>query len=133
MDDKFVQSVHALYKLFAGTHNQTVLKEATPEEIVGLYYYTAQLKDYETQYELYIKDETRLQIPKGEYMNGKHQDIDDIKLEFIELEFIQNSADYGVVNLTKQPDRRSSDENEVIGFQLIQTENGWRPPFMPTQ
>ena len=36
VDDKFVQRVHALYKLFAGTHDQTVLKEATPEEIVGL-------------------------------------------------------------------------------------------------
>ncbi|MEK4084957.1 hypothetical protein [Psychrobacillus sp. FSL K6-1415] len=133
VDDEFVQRVHALYKSFAGTHDQTALKEATPEEIVGLYYYSIQLKDYETQYELYIKDDTQIQIPKDEYLNGKHQVIDNIKLEFKELEFIQNAADYGVVILTKQSDRRSSDENEVIGFQLIKTENGWRPPFMPIQ
>ncbi|MCZ8535189.1 hypothetical protein [Psychrobacillus psychrodurans] len=133
VDDEFVQRVHALYKSFAGTHNQTALKEATPEEIVGLYYYSIQLKDYETQYELYIKDDTQIQIPKDEYLNGKHQVIDDIKLEFRGLEFTQNAPGYGVVILTKQSDRRSSDENEVIGFQLIQTEYGWRPPFMPIQ
>ena len=70
VDDKFVQRVHALYKVFAGTYDQSVLTEASPEEIVGLYYYSAQLNDYETQYELYIKDEKWVQIPKEEYMNG---------------------------------------------------------------
>lgn len=133
VDDEFVQRVHALYKSFAGTYDQTALKEATPEEIVGLYYYSIQLKDYDTQYELYIKDDTQIQIPKDEYLNGKHQVIDDIKLEFKELAFTQNATGYGVVFLTKQSDRRSSDENEVIGFQLIQTKYGWRPPFMPIQ
>ena len=133
VDDKFVGRMHALYKSFAGTHDQTVLKEATPEEIVGLYYYSAQLKDYETQYELYIKDDTRLQIPKDEYMNGEHENIEDIRLEFTAMEYALFSEGYGVVTLTKHPDPRKSEDNTVIGFQLIQTENGWRPPFMPIQ
>lgn len=133
VDDNFVQQVHALYKLFAGTHDQTVLKEATPEEIVGLYYYSAQLKDYETQYELYIKDDTRLQIPKDEYMSGEHQDIVDIRLEFTAMKYALFSEGYGVVTLNKHPDPRKSKDDTVISFQLIQTENGWRPPFMPIQ
>ena len=133
VDDKFVGRMHALYKSFTGTHDQTVLKEATPEEIVGLYYYSAQLKDYETQYELYIKDDTRLQIPKDEYMNGEHENIEDIRLEFTAMEYALFSEGYGVVTLTKHPDPRRSEDNTVIGFQLIQTENGWRPPFMPIQ
>lgn len=133
VDDEFVQHVHALYKAFAKTYDQAVLKEATPEEVVGLFYYSAQLKDYDTQYELYIKDGTRLQIPKDEYMSGEHQNIVDIRLEFTEIKFSLLSEGYGVVTLTKHPDPRKSDDNPIISFQLIQTENGWRPPFMPIQ
>ncbi|MEK5147830.1 hypothetical protein MKX53_12505 [Psychrobacillus sp. FSL K6-4615] len=133
VDDKFVQRVHALYKLFAGTHDQSVLTVASPEEIVGLYYYSAQLNDYETQYELYIKDEGWAQIPKEEYMNGEHQIIVDIRLNFKTMEFNTHGKGEGVVTLTKHLDTRKFADNKVIGFQLIQTENGWRPPFMPTQ
>ncbi|MER2171218.1 MAG: hypothetical protein ABS938_11345, partial [Psychrobacillus psychrodurans] len=133
VDDEFVQRVHALYKAFAKTYDQAVLKEATPEEVVGLFYYSAQLKDYDTQYELYIKDGTLLQIPKDEYMSGEHQNIVDIRLEFTEIKFALLSEGYGVVTLTKHPDPRKSDDNPIISFQLIQTENGWRPPFMPIQ
>ncbi|MCZ8540424.1 hypothetical protein [Psychrobacillus psychrodurans] len=133
VDDEFVQRVHALYKAFAKTYDQAILKEATPEEVVGLFYYSAQLKDYDTQYELYIKDDTRLQIPKDEYMSGEHQNIVDIRLEFTEIKFALLSEGYGVVTLTKHPDPRKSDDNPIISFQLIQTENGWRPPFMPIQ
>ena len=133
VDDKFVQRVHALYKLFAETHDQIVLTKAAPEEIVGLYYYSAQLKDYETQYELYIKDEEGIQIPKEEYMKGEHEIIVDIRLNFKTMEFNTHGKGEGVVTLTKHPDPRIFADNKVIGFQLIQTENGWRPPFMPTQ
>lgn len=133
MDNDFFQRVHALYKSFAGTHDQTVLKEATPEEIVGMFYYSVQLRDYETQYELYIKDEERLQIPKVEYTSGQHQDIEDIKLEFTGMEFKVLSKGVGVVMLTVHPDARKFEDEPVIGFQLIQTENGWRAPFMPKQ
>ncbi|SDN98188.1 hypothetical protein SAMN05518871_10910 [Psychrobacillus sp. OK028] len=133
VDENFVQQVHGLYKLFAGTHDQTILKEATPEEIVGLYYYSNQLKDYETQYALYIKDEEWIQIPKEEYMSAPHLNIDDIKSEFTKMEFEETSKGEGYVKLTRNPDSRNFGDEKVIGFQLIKTENGWRPPFMPTQ
>ena len=129
VDDKLLQRVHDLYRSFLRTYDQSVLKDATPVEIVGLYYYSAQLKDFETQYELYIKDEGHLQIPKDEYMNGEHQHIEDIRLEFKEMEFEKKLNGEGVVTLTKYPD----EQEIVLGFQLIQTDNGWRPPFMPTQ
>lgn len=129
VDDKLLQRVHDLYKSFVRTYDQTVLKGATPVEVVGLYYYSAQLKDFETQYELYIKDEEHLQIPKAEYMNAEHQHIEDIRLEFKEMQFEKKLNGEGVVTLTKYPD----EQENVLGFQLIQTDNGWRPPFMPTQ
>ncbi|MEK3980797.1 hypothetical protein MKY37_17345 [Psychrobacillus sp. FSL K6-2836] len=133
VDDEFVQRVHTLYKSFSGTYDQTVLKEASPEEIVGLYYYSASLEDYETQYELYIKDNRRLQIPKDEYINGEHQNIVDIRLEIKEMKFKDYSKGDGVVTITKNTKAHKFAEDSVLGFQLIQTENGWRPPFMPTQ
>ncbi|MFJ7827472.1 hypothetical protein [Psychrobacillus sp. NPDC096623] len=133
VDENFVQKVHGLYKLFAGTHDQTILKGATPEEIVGLYYYSNQLKDYETQYALYLKDEEWIQIPKDEYMSAEHQNIEDIRLEFTKMEFEATSYEEGFVTLTLHPDSRNFGDGKVIGFQLIQTDNGWRPPFMPTQ
>lgn len=133
IDNDLVQRVHALYKQFAGTHDQTVLKKASPEEIVGMYYYSNQLKDYKTQYQLYIKDDKHLQIPIEEYMNGEHHPINDIRLEFTEMKFELTSKGRGVVTLTKHPVKRKSEDDTVIGFQLIQTENGWRAPFMPTQ
>jgi len=129
VDDKFLQRVHDLYKSFVRTYDQTVLKEATPVEIVGLYYYSAQLKDFETQYELYIKEEGHLYLPKEEYMNAEHQHIEDFRLEFKEMEFETSLNGEGVVTLTKYPE----EQENVFGFQLVRTDNGWRPTFMPTQ
>ncbi|MFJ5770185.1 hypothetical protein [Psychrobacillus sp. NPDC093180] len=133
VDDNFVQRVHALYKLFAGAHDQTVLKDAKPEEIVGLYYYCAQLGDKETKYELYIKDDQYQQIPKEEYMKPPHQKITDFRKEFSSLHFEQRSDKKGYVVLTLHPDRTLYMHDEVIGFAVIHTENGWRVAFMPTQ
>ena len=70
--------INPLYELMI----KQLKKGPLPVEIVGLYYYSAQLKDFETQYELFIKDDRHLQIPKDEYMNAEHQHIDNIRLEF---------------------------------------------------
>lgn len=133
VDDDFIQRVHGLFKLFAGTHDQTVLKDASPEELVGLYYYAEQLKDYETAFELHIKDENHLQMPKEEFLNAPHQNIEDLKSEFTKMEFVATSAEEGYVELTLNPESSNFRGEKVIGFQLIKTENGWRAPFMPTQ
>ncbi|TQR18354.1 hypothetical protein [Psychrobacillus vulpis] len=133
IDDDFVQNVHSLYKSFTGTHDQTVLKDAGAEEIVGLYYYCIQLEDDETKYELYIKDDQYQQIPKEEYMNAPKQKIGDIRNEISSIRFQQNSAEEGVAILTLHPNQTLYTQDTVIGFQLIHTENGWRAAFMPTQ
>lgn len=133
VDDSFVQRVHALYKSFAGTYNQTVLKDAKPEEIVGLYYYCAQLGDEETKYELYSKDDQYQHISKEEYMNAPHQKIADFRKEFSSLRFEQRSAEEGFVVLNLHPERTLYLHDDVIGFAVILTENGWRAAFMPTQ
>lgn len=133
VDEDFLQRVHALYKSFAGTHDQTVLKDAKPEEIVGLYFYCVQLEDYETQYELYIKDDDYIQIPKEEYMSAPHQQLRDIREEFTSLRFEQRSDEEGYVFFTLDPNRTLYLKDTVIGFAVIHTENGWRAAFMPTQ
>ncbi|WP_313894558.1 hypothetical protein [Psychrobacillus sp.] len=133
VNDDFQQRVHALYKLFAGSHDQTVLKDATPEEIVGLYYYCMQLGDYETQYELYIKDEQYQRIPKEEYMSGPHEKISDIQKEFSSFRFDQRSDKEGYVVLTLNPENTLYSNDQVVGFAVIYTDNGWRAAFMPTQ
>ncbi|ALC84626.1 hypothetical protein AM499_01385 [Bacillus sp. FJAT-22090] len=129
----FLQRIHVLYKSFAATHDQTVLKDATPEEIVSLYYYCSLMEDYETKYELYIKDDSYVQIPKEEYMKGTHQKITDIRKEFSSLHFEQRSDKEGYVIITMAPERTIHLEEPVVGFSIIQTENGWRAAFMPTQ
>ncbi|MFF2755434.1 hypothetical protein ACFVR1_17075 [Psychrobacillus sp. NPDC058041] len=133
VDNDFLQRVHGLYKSFAKTHDQTVLKNAKPEEIVGLYYYCSQLEDEESKYELYIKDDQYVQIPKEEYMNAPHEKIPDLSKEFSSLRFEQRSNKEGYVVLTLHPDRTLNLEDREIGFGVIQTENGWRAAFMPTQ
>ncbi|MDF2064993.1 hypothetical protein [Bacillus sp. Cr_A10] len=129
----FLQQIHALYKSFAATHDQTVLKDATPEEIVGLYYYCSLMEDYETKYELYIKDDSYVQIPKEEYMSAPKLKITDIRKEFSSLHFEQRSDKEGYVIITMAPERTIHLEEQVVGFSIIQTENGWRAAFMPTQ
>ena len=133
VDDDFLQRVHGLYKSFAGTHNQTVLKDAKPEEIVGLYYYCSQLEDEESKYELYIKDDQYYQIPKEEYMNAPHEKLLDLSKEFSSLRFEQRSNQEGYVILSLHPERTINLEDTEIGVGVIQTENGWRAAFMPTQ
>ncbi|WP_391202865.1 hypothetical protein [Psychrobacillus sp. L4] len=133
VNDDFLQRVQALYKSFAESHDQTVLKDVKPEEIVGLYYYCAQLEDEETKYELYIKDDQYQQIPKEEYMNAPRQKITDLSKEFSSLHFEQRSDEGGYVVLTLHPDHSLFLQEKVIGFAVIHTENGWRAAFMPTQ
>ena len=132
VDDEFVQKVHGLFKLYAGTKDPSLLKNATPEEIVGLFYYSIELKDQETVYSLYSKD-YGIQIPKEEYMEGKHIEIEDIRNEFSSFLSRKINEDETVVILTLQEEGNLFNGEKTIGFQLIKTENGWRPPFMPTQ
>ena len=133
VDGDFLQRVHGLFKMFAGTHDQTVLKGASPEEIVGLYYYCAQLNDFKTQYALYIKDDNYMQISEAEYLSGEHQVITRVSDEITSMRFSPHTDGNGVVTLTLHSDGTLSKYATELSFQLIQTENGWRPPFMPIQ
>lgn len=133
VDNSFVERVHVLYKSFVVAHDQTVLKDAKPEEIVGLYYYCEQLGDEKTKYELYVKDDQYQQISKEEYMNAPHHKLTDFRKEFSSLRFEQRSDEEGYVVLTLHPERTLYLHDKVIGFAVIHTENGWRAAFMPTQ
>jgi|GEM_PF-6102199 len=139
VNDDFIQRVHTLYKMFAETHDQKILKDATASEIVGLFYYTEQLEDFETQYELYIKGDKYYSIPKEELLNADRSTPIEVRnlfthIRFEEKEVMDGSEDRsGVAYLTTHPDQVDEGKDFMIGFQLIHTENGWRAAFMPTQ
>lgn len=139
VNDDFIKRVHHLYKQFAGTYDQKVLKDATASEIVGLYYYTEQLEDYVTQYELYIKGDKHLTISKEEFLSAEHSTPIEVTKLFTHIRFEENKVTNstedrsGVAYLTVNRDRLEEENDFMLGFQLIHTENGWRAAFMPTQ
>ena len=139
VNDDFIQRVHDLYKQFAEKYDQKVLKDATASEIVGLYYYTEQLEDFETQYELYIKGDKHLTISKEEFLSAEHPTPIEVTKLFTHIRFeereVTNSKEdrSGVAYLTVHPDQLEGERDFMLGFQLIHTENGWRAAFMPTQ
>ncbi|WP_342598698.1 hypothetical protein MHB48_14575 [Psychrobacillus sp. FSL H8-0483] len=125
VDQNFMQGIQKLYSSFSASYDQAVLKGARAEEIVGLYYYCTQLQDYDTQYELYVKDKKYYPISKEEY--SLNLGITHL-IEIWKLEFRQLSEDEGVVTIIQD-----TTEEEHASFQLKHTENGWRAAFMPTQ
>lgn len=142
INDDFMQRVHALYKNFAGTKDESALRKAKPSEIVGLYFYTSELHDYETQHALFHQDLYTEVPPLEQYLedvqkygagNMKFRDL------FKSISF-KTDEDYdplysyvgGYATLYVDQNRHP-DEEEVKGFRLMNTHAGWRVSFMPMQ
>ncbi|MFC4411343.1 hypothetical protein ACFOZY_13020 [Chungangia koreensis] len=140
IDDDFMQRVHALYKNFAATKDEQVLRDAKPSEIVGLYFYTGELKDYETQYALFYQDDERLPT-KEQYLKDVEQfGAEPIKFRelFKSISFKSDEPKEMDIDVggyaTLYVDRsRNPDEEKVKGFRLRNTHAGWRVSFMPMQ
>lgn len=138
--DSFMQRVHGLYKQFAGTYDEEVLRNAKPSEIVGLYFYTGELKDYETQYALFYPDDPRLPT-REQYL----KDVEQFGAEPVKFTQLFKSISFktdepGEMDLyvggyaTLYVDQiRNPDEEKVKGFRLMNTHAGWRVSFMPMQ
>jgi hypothetical protein len=135
IDMEFMSRVHGLYKTFATDKNQETLKGVPPTEIVGLWFYSAELGDFETQYALYIQGEEHLVIPKEEYLrdvSNENQPSFEEKYSAISFEFDDPGHFTGLAKL-KVDKEEFPDEEEWKGFKMIQTDSGWRVAFMPMQ
>lgn len=138
VDDVFMQKVHGHFKELAMLDTPDKYAELSPEEIVGLYYYYWHFGKSDLQYEMYINDDRFMQVPWTEY----NEDYQPFKLPFdqlaVSLNFIDHGiGDYdtqtGIVQIHLKEEARNNLENEILTFQLIKTEDGWKIPFMPTQ
>ena len=58
IDDAFMQRIQELYEKFASTHDELILNDVKGAEVIGLYYYAEELKDYGTQHALLVPNIT---------------------------------------------------------------------------
>lgn len=144
INDDYMQRVHALYKNFAATKDEQLLRKAKPSEIVGLYFYTGELNDYETQYALLYQDDERLPAQEQYLKDVEKFGAEPIKFRdlFNSISFKTDEADDRYANVypnfggyaTLYVDQiRFPDEEKVKGFRLMNTNAGWRVSFMPMQ
>lgn len=137
----FESRIHSYYKLFSKTHNQAVLKDAKAIEVVGLYYYSMMMDDYDTVYELFVKGE-KYGIPSKDKVRemsfdeyfGKDTRLSEIfeKMTFVQLKTVRDEDVQGVTRIV----RKNEDEIDLLNvseFRLIKEENGWRLPLNPTK
>ncbi|MGE7623086.1 hypothetical protein ACQKMD_08550 [Viridibacillus sp. NPDC096237] len=144
---EFENRVQDLYRLFTKKHEQAILKNAKAIEIAGLYFYTIQMDDFESFYELLAKNEAygqlNKQLVKDQIWQSKNlmeSTITKKKLseEFKSVLFIQDTeTDYedgkvGLVTWTFQSGKERHGE-KTLDLQLVKEENGWRIPLNPTK
>ncbi|AYC29935.1 hypothetical protein [Paenisporosarcina cavernae] len=133
---EYFQRIHSLYKKFAGTHDPAALRDISAIDLVGLYYYSQELGDMETQYELFVKDDQKFEvIPREEFLAFDHQKDSSWRKLYTSFTFqsdaLENSLYPGgtVIMTLANP----TNEQSEIGFRVFMTKNGWRASFMPTQ
>jgi len=142
INDDFMQRVHSLYKNFAATKDSLILRNAKPTEIVGLYFYTGELNDFETRYALFYQD-NQTELPSlDQYLNDVNQyGAESYKFrDFFKSISFKVDDEYGdlypfvggYATLTVDQSRYP-DEEKVKGFRLINTNECWRVSFMPMQ
>ena len=128
-------------KTFAGSHDQSILTHASAAEIVGLYFYTAELGDYDTQYDLYVQDDQYLVIDKEEHLEfcKKHPVPEEDKMTELykgisfESKVDEDGTMQGTARLFGKPGKFIDGEGEWRYFGMMKTEFGWRVHFMPMQ
>lgn len=126
-----------IYNQFKENYDEEVLRDVEPLTICKMYFYARYNEDYETEYELLIKDEEYVGWTKEEHMTFTHnydrtEFYDEFKnVEDLQVSFHENTSD---VNW-KYGDELDSNGNEIRrGFLLVKNSNGiWKVHFMPMQ
>jgi hypothetical protein len=124
--------MNASYEEFAEKKDEKLLKDFTPFQIMQLYFYADEIKDYETKYALYSHNGSVLP-PKEQYINEQHaagiklsemlEGYDHAKLYYSEADPDQIT---GVqLHFKERPD--------APVFQVVMENDVWKVRYMPLQ
>ncbi|WP_438312137.1 hypothetical protein [Sporosarcina sp. FA9] len=141
LDQNYFDRVHDLYKAFSATRDQSLLKNVAAVEIVGLYFYTVEIGDYDTQYDLYVQDDRYIVIDKKEHLSFSEDhpvSEEDKMINLFKGVSFEAKRDIdgilqGVAKLFVKPGTFSDEEEEWKHFSMMKTKFGWRVHFMPMQ
>lgn len=126
-----------IYNEFKENYDESVLQGVEPLSVCKMYFYASTDKDYETQYELYIKDEEYVQWSKEEHLSFSESDrmkefdqfekVEDLKVDITDSKHANVNWIYG--------DDFTVDGNPIrMGFNLVKNKEGvWKVHFMPMQ
>lgn len=146
---KLTESEKKIYDKFSKNYNDTVLKGLGPLTICKLYLYAEELRDYETEYELYIQDEKYLGWSKEEHLKEHENEKDEGKIEGTKDEYLGIFRNAVNVQVSYLKDNKKAvitfknnfvtskdieDEDFVFTFSLAKNKNGiWKVCFLPMQ
>jgi len=127
----FTLEAQIIYDYFAEMKDPTQSRWYSAIDIVRLFYYAAELEDYETQYALYYQGKDSEIIEKeqflketGENSKRKMEDLFET-ISFKANELDDNGNWTGVATLTVDLDKNPGEEPVKV-IQMMWTDNGWR-------
>lgn len=137
-EERFTQSIHLLpedllaaYKGFKAKKDFNILKDYGPFEIMQLYFYADSLKDYETKYalysrndgkptmEVYIKEQKMASMELGDVLKG---------YEYATLYYAEDGTE-DVVGIQLH----FADRPDGPVFQMVQEDGYWKVHYLPFQ
>ncbi|MDP3387381.1 MAG: hypothetical protein Q8S24_09110 [Eubacteriales bacterium] len=125
------------YNSFKENYNDMALTGLSPLSIMKLYLYAVKTKDYDTQYELYTKDENQVMWTKEEHLNIPDNDrIKDFGIfEKATRRTVTINEEEAIVSWYSAHDSGAYNEGPLqYGFRLTMDDNGiWWVGFMPMQ
>lgn len=125
------------YNSFKENYNDMALTDLSPLSIMKLYLHAAKIKDYDTQYELYTRDENQVMWTKEEHLNipENHRMEDFGIFETATGRTVTINDGEAIVSWFSAHDSDAFDEDAwQYGFRLTMDDDGiWRVGFMPMQ
>ncbi len=123
-----------LYDSFKEEYNDEMLRAVEPFAIMKFYLHSGYLKDYETEYELYVEHEdSDMSWTKEEHFNIPERDrMKDYGVfeEAYNVE-VEIEGNYAVIKWNSDYD---NEENFKYGFSLVKNDDDiWKVSFIPMQ
>lgn len=125
------------YNSFKENYNDMALTGLSPLSIMKLYLHAEKIKDYDTQYELYTRDENQVMWTKEEHLDIPESDrVKDFGIfETATRRTVTINDGEAIVSWYSTHDSDAYDEDAwQYGFRLTMDDNGiWRVGFIPMQ
>ncbi|HBH12942.1 MAG TPA: hypothetical protein DDX29_07490 [Clostridiales bacterium] len=125
------------YNSFKESYNDMALTGLSPLSIMKLYLHAEKIKDYDTQYELYTRDEDQVMWTKEEHLNIPESDrVKDFGIfEKATRRTVTINEGEAIVSWYSTHDSDEYNEDAwQYGFRLTMDDNGiWRVGFLPMQ